>query len=103
VPALPDLLVDLYQRACPTFYQLLVFTPLSAILTLIAAGCSVWGRQQYQLAVAYTRKIFHFVIFSMAVGLQVTAGLPGEARIGRSRPDRLYALYYRSDDSRECV
>lgn len=60
---------------------------LAAATAGLVVGCSAgalaaWARRSVGLAAPYTRKLFHFLVFSAAVGIQWAWGPPGTAAYG---------------------
>ena len=55
--------------------DLYLFSPLIILYVTAAAGFVGWLRMTEHVMTSYTRKIFHFLIFSMAAVLQIAFGL----------------------------
>jgi phytol kinase len=88
------------QKALPTGRELLIFTPLAAIITWPAASLAAWLNIQKQWKTPYTRKVFHFLIFSTASLLQLVHGLPAVIILGIVTSLFVLAAVYRGEDSR---
>ena len=73
--------MDLLYRFVPDARTLAFVAPAAAVYTLIAATIAARLRARGVRA-PYTRKIFHFVIFTMAVVVHVVFGAPGVAVYG---------------------
>ena len=65
------------ERFLPDLTTLLMVTPLALLVTLATAWFVGWLRIQHNLHAPYTRKLFHFLIITSAVFVQLRAGLPG--------------------------
>jgi len=82
VAALSALLSDFLARGLPSPRLALVLGPP---LALLAAGCAAgvaWLRARRGVRTPYTRKIFHFAIFTSAGLLQLAHGLPAVVLFG---------------------
>ena len=66
----------------PSVALVLMLTPLVAAYAIGAAVLAGWLRTVKHIAAPYTRKIFHFSIFTMAGVIQLTIGLPGVVIFG---------------------
>jgi phytol kinase len=66
----------------PGARTLLAGVPLAAAYAGAAAALAGWLRVRRRVAVPYTRKIFHFTIFSASAGVQILWGLPGVVVFG---------------------
>jgi len=77
-----DALIRFLLDAVPKTWAVLCFAPLFAIFAWFCG--MVVGRLKIRkgLKTAYTRKIFHFAIFSMAAVIQVVMGLSGVVLYG---------------------
>jgi phytol kinase len=74
--------LDLFLSALPSFHTLLIVAPI-AILYAAATGALVgWLRCLRNVRTAYTRKIFHFAIFTMATVVHLIWKLPGVTVLG---------------------
>jgi len=69
-------------RALPDARMVLVLGPPLLVFALCAAGFAGWLRARRGVRTAYTRKIFHFLIFTTASVLQAVVGLPAVALFG---------------------
>ena len=61
--------------AWPSGREWLIFVPLAVVVSFLAAGFASWLKTRKNWRTAYTRKIFHFIIFTSASILQITNGL----------------------------
>jgi phytol kinase len=64
------------RRAVPDAFTIILLGPPLLLFAAFAAGASGRLRVRHGLLVAYTRKGFHFAIFTMAGLLQFAGGLP---------------------------
>ena len=65
-----------WLRLVPSLRLVLLLGPFALLWTGVSAGVAGWLCQTRHWATPYTRKVFHFLIFSMAAVLHVAAGLP---------------------------
>lgn len=73
--------MDLFLRFIPDARTLALVAPAAAIYALVAA--TIAGRLRTRgMRAPYTRKVFHFFIFTMAVVVHVAFGAPGVAVYG---------------------
>ncbi|HUG52548.1 MAG TPA: hypothetical protein VMR21_03065 [Vicinamibacteria bacterium] len=75
-------LLGFLDRALPDARMALTFGPPLLALGLAAAALAAWLRVRRGVRTPYTRKIFHFVIFTTAAVLQATLGLPAVVLFG---------------------
>ena len=73
---------DFIYRAIPSFKIILLFTPILIIYTWLCSWIASYLKVRKNLKTAYTRKVFHFMIFMMAGALQVFVGLSGVVLFG---------------------
>jgi phytol kinase len=74
--------LDLFLSSLPSFNTLLIVAPI-ALLYGAGAGFLVgWLRCVRNVRTAYTRKIFHFAIFTMATVVHLIWKLPGVTVLG---------------------
>lgn len=59
-----------------------ILIPAAALYTFLAASLAGWLRTRKSVRAPYTRKIFHFAIFTMAGAVHLLWGLPGVATFG---------------------
>lgn len=59
-----------------------LLVPLTAVYAAAAAWLAGWLRVERQVRAPYTRKVFHFAIFTMAGVVHLTYGLPGVTLFG---------------------
>jgi len=76
--------VDPFQRfvLLPDPGTALVLIPAALLYAAAAAALAGWLRTRRGVSAPYTRKVFHFLIFTMAVGVHHAFGLPGVATYG---------------------
>ena len=68
--------------AVPSWQRILVLSLPLMIYGILAASLAAWLRQRQGWRTAYTRKVFHFLIFSLAGLLQVMLGLSAVTLFG---------------------
>jgi phytol kinase len=90
-------LAELTRPFLPTTSTLATVTPFSIAYTLIAAALASWLRVGACVRTAYTRKVFHFSIFTMAGALQFLSGLPAVAIFGSVVTAAVLWAVYRGD------
>jgi len=73
---------DFISRAIPTLKTLLLGTPILIIYTWVCSLIASYLKVKKNLKTAYTRKVFHFMIFMMAGALQIFVGLSGVVLFG---------------------
>ncbi len=76
-----------------------LLTPLVVAYAVGAAALAGWLRTAKQVAAPYTRKIFHFAIFTMAGLIQLLIGLPGVMIFGSVVSAAVLWAIYRGDSS----
>lgn len=69
-------------RALPDLKMVLLLAPLLLLYTGLGGAFVGWLRIKRKIKAPYTRKIFHFYIFTMAGILQLTIGLPAVVMFG---------------------
>src|SRR5699024_3536770 len=74
-------LIERFAGFFPTLRTLAVVAPFALLYGLAAAALAAAFRRR-GMRVPYTRKIFHFTIFTMATGVQLFWGLPGVTVFG---------------------
>lgn len=74
--------LDLFLSSLPSFHTLLVVAPIALLYGLFIAWVVGWLRCVRHVRTAYTRKIFHFTIFTMATIVHLRWGLPGVTVLG---------------------
>jgi phytol kinase len=75
-------IIAFFDRALPDLKMIILYSPLLALYAGIAAWFAGWLRVKRNVRAPYTRKVFHFLIFTMAAALQITAGLPAVVLFG---------------------
>lgn len=66
----------------PSLDQLLTVVPIAIVITLLAILLVSVLKKKYEMRTAYTRKIFHFIIFTSAAILQYYLGLQATVIFG---------------------
>ena len=74
--------MDLIDGFIPDARTATILVPAAALYTLVAASFAGWLRTRRRVRAPYTRKIFHFTIFTMAAVVQLVWGLPGVVTFG---------------------
>ncbi len=87
----------LIERFLPSPAMLAVLTPLAVVYAFAAAAFAGRLRTAKQVAAPYTRKVFHFAIFTMAGIIQVFVGLPGVVIFGAVVSLAVLWAIYRGD------
>jgi len=83
-PLIARIIEDVYDfllRALPSG-SLLLFSPLLILFAVCSAWFVAYLKIKKRIRTAYTRKIFHFMIFTMAGILQILVGLSGVVLFG---------------------
>jgi phytol kinase len=65
------------ERFAVDLPTLLAVAPVAALFTVLAAALAGWLRVGRGVRAPYTRKLFHFIILSAAMVVQLRWGLPG--------------------------
>ncbi len=73
---------DFFFAVMPDVKQIILFGPFCLIYIFVCAAYAARLRVKRGVRAPYTRKIFHFLIFTMAGVLQMLAGLPVVALFG---------------------
>lgn len=94
---LPATIDALIRPFLPSLTLVLVLTPLAVAYAAGAAALAGWLRTAKGVAAPYTRKIFHFAIFTMAGLIQLTVGLPGVVIFGSVVSAAVLWAIYRGD------
>lgn len=74
--------LDLFLSSLPSLQTLLVVAPIALLYGISIAWVVGWLRCTRNVRTAYTRKIFHFTIFTMATIVHLRWGLPGVTVLG---------------------
>ena len=82
LPEIIQNIIDFIARAIPSFKTILLLTPILLIYTWICSWIASILKIKKNIKTAYTRKIFHIMIFSMAGILQIVIGLSGVVLFG---------------------
>ncbi len=77
-----DFISAFLERALPDLKLALILAPLALAYAMAGGMFSGWLRTKKQVQTAYTRKIFHFYVFTMAGVLHLTLGLPAVVVFG---------------------
>ena len=75
-------MLDLFLSSLPSLNTLLIVGPIALLYSLAVAWLVGWLRCVRNVRAAYTRKIFHFTIFTMATVVHLVWGLPGVTVLG---------------------
>jgi phytol kinase len=82
------------RKAWPTGRELLLFVPLASVISWLGSSLAGWLKTRRNWRTPYTRKIFHFVIFTSASLLQIWFGLAAVVIFGSvTSLFVLYAVY----------
>lgn len=73
---------DFLKRALPGPKMIILLSPLLLFYASISGWFAGWLRVKRNVRAPYTRKVFHFLIFTMAAVLQLTLGLPAVVLFG---------------------
>ena len=73
---------DLLHAFLPDARTVAILVPAAALYVAAAAWLAGWLRTTRSVRAPYTRKIFHFTIFTMAVAVHLRFGPPGVAVYG---------------------
>lgn len=74
--------LDLFLSSLPSLQTLLIVAPIALLYAISIAWVVGWLRCVRNVRTAYTRKIFHFTIFTMATVVHLRWGLPGVTVLG---------------------
>jgi phytol kinase len=74
--------LDLFLSSLPSLRTLLVVAPIALLYSSAVAWMVGWLRCVRNVRTAYTRKLFHFTIFTMATLVHLRWGLPGVTVLG---------------------
>jgi phytol kinase len=91
-------LPELIRRFLPTPRLIAWEAPMALLYTVAAVWLVSHLRCRRHVGAPYTRKIFHFLIFTMAGALQVFVGLPGVVVFGSIVSAAVLWAIYRGDD-----
>ncbi len=75
-------IVSFARKTLPDLRSVILLAPLLLLYAGIAAAFAGWLRSDRRVRTPYTRKIFHFSIFTMAGVLHLSGGLPVVAMFG---------------------
>lgn len=89
----------LIWKALPTGRELLIFIPLAVLISWAAARFAAWLNIHKQWKTPYTRKVFHFIIFTTASILQLTQGLAAVIILGIVTSLFVLAAVYKGEGS----
>ncbi len=90
---------DFIRRAWPEWQDVLLFTPLALVVSFAASRFAGWLKAAKKWKTPYTRKVFHFIIFTTASVLQITAGLPAVIILGVVTSLFVLAAVYQGEQS----
>ena len=75
-------MLELFLSSLPSLHTLIIVAPIAVVYAATVAVLVGKLRMQHQVRTAYTRKIFHFAIFSMATAIHLVWRLPGVTGFG---------------------
>ncbi|MGQ0560302.1 MAG: hypothetical protein ACT443_00345, partial [Gemmatimonadota bacterium] len=75
-------MIDLFLSSLPNLHTLLIVAPIALLYGVALAALAGWLRCVRGMRTAYTRKIFHFGIFTMATVVHLIWNLPGVTVLG---------------------
>lgn len=78
----PEKKASLIGPILPDLKLIILASPLFLLYTVLGAALAGWLRMQRKVRTAYTRKIFHFYVFTIAGILHLSIGFPGVALFG---------------------
>jgi len=90
--------VDFFFAALPEPWMIAVLAPVFLAYAVAAAWFAGWLRITRGVKTSYTRKIFHFSIFTTAGLLQITWGLPAVSLFGGIVASVVLYAVWRGDD-----
>jgi len=82
LPGMLQNINNFIYRAIPSLNTVLLLIPILIIYTLFSSWIASLLKVKKNLKTAYTRKVFHFMIFSMAGILQIFVGVSGVVLFG---------------------
>lgn len=71
-----------FDRFVPDAATVVIVLPIGLVAAVLGGGFAGWLRQSREVATPYTRKVFHFVIFSLAAGVHLWRGPSGVVVFG---------------------
>lgn len=77
-----ELGIHFIMTSMPTVKTIILFTPFCFLYAYICACYSGWLRVKKNVRTSYTRKVFHFLIFTMACFVQVLGGIQATVLYG---------------------
>lgn len=95
--SLPESLLEFLNRALPSPQQWLLYFAPALLYALLAAVLAGRLRVHYGWRVGYTRKVFHFLIFTAAGVLQLLLGLPAVVILGTATSLLVLFAVYRGE------
>jgi phytol kinase len=69
------IILDFIRLCIPSFGTVVLLTPGLTLYAVFIGWVIGWMRTEKNVSIPFTRKIFHFLIFTMAAGLQPAFGL----------------------------
>ncbi len=69
------IILDFIRLCIPSFRTVVLLTPGLTLYAAFIGWVIGWMRTEKKVSIPFTRKIFHFLIFTMAAGLQPAFGL----------------------------
>jgi len=86
-----------WARFVPDTATIAATLPIGIAAALLAAGLASWLHQSRGIATPYTRKIFHFLIFSVAAGVHLREGASGVVVFGSTTALVVLLAVWRGD------
>ncbi len=90
--------VEFFLAALPAPWMLVVLAPAFLVYGVLAAWFAGWLRINRGIKTSYTRKIFHFSIFTTAGLIQISWGLPAVSLFGGIVAGIVLYAVWRGDD-----
>ncbi len=79
---LTTLINSFLENSVPDFREVLIWTPVFLVYVLFAAAVAAWLKAKKGIRTPFTRKIFHFLIFTAAGSIQMFLGLSAVVLFG---------------------
>ena len=90
---------EFIRKAWPTWQELLLFTPLAVLISWGGSWLAGWLKTAKNWRTPYTRKVFHFIIFTSASIMQLLHGLSAVVVFGIITSLFVLASVYKGDKS----
>lgn len=89
--------INFLKRAVPSPKMIILLSPFFLLYTYICACFAGWLKTTKNVKTSYTRKIFHFLIFTTACFVQFKGGLPATILYGSIVSSCVLYAIYRGD------